>query len=82
MTAYSLFNPLYALATAGLPVAVSKLVSESVARGRCQDAKRVFRLFPVSLPSYGYLGLHRHGAGGKVLLPRRWATLVLPWRWR
>ena len=44
MTAYSLFNPLYALATAGLPVAVSKLVSESVAQGRCQDAKRVFRL--------------------------------------
>ncbi len=56
MTAYSLFNPLYALATAGLPVAVSKLVSESVARGRCQDAKRVFRLSLCLFLATGTLG--------------------------
>lgn len=44
MTSYSLFNPIQALSAAGLPVAVSKLVSESMARGRYRDVKRIFRV--------------------------------------
>lgn len=44
MTAYDLFSPVYALSIAGLPVAVSRLVSENVAKGRYRDIKKVFRL--------------------------------------
>lgn len=43
MTAYDLFNPVRSLAIAGVPVAVSKMVSESVATGRYADARRTFR---------------------------------------
>ena len=41
--AYDLYYPLYALFVAGAPVAVSKLVSESVARRRMRDAKMLLR---------------------------------------
>ncbi|MCM1365391.1 MAG: polysaccharide biosynthesis protein [Ruminococcus sp.] len=40
--AYAVYNPLYAISMAGLPVAVSKLVSQNVEMGRIQDAKRIF----------------------------------------
>ena len=42
--AYDIFRPLNSLAVAGLPVAVSKLTSESVATGRLRDARRILRL--------------------------------------
>ena len=42
--AYDIFRPLSALALAGLPVAVSKLVSESAATGRLRDIRRLLRL--------------------------------------
>lgn len=38
MTAYDFFNPVRSLAVAGIPVAVSKMVSEAVATGRFADA--------------------------------------------
>ena len=41
MSAYSIFNPIYALSVSGLPVAVSKLVSESRATGRLRDTRRI-----------------------------------------
>lgn len=43
MTAYDLFNPVRSLAIAGIPVAVSKMVSEAVATGHFADARRTFR---------------------------------------
>ncbi len=43
-TAYDIFNPVSAIAIAGLPVAVSKLVSENAARGRFRDVRRIRRL--------------------------------------
>ncbi len=42
--AYDIFRPFSALAVAGLPVAVSKLVSESAATGRLRDVRRILRL--------------------------------------
>ncbi len=42
--AYDLYYPLYALFVAGVPVAVSRLVSESMARGRVRDARRLLRV--------------------------------------
>lgn len=42
--AYDIFRPVSALAVAGLPVAVSKMVSENAALGRWRDARRILRL--------------------------------------
>ena len=42
--AYNLYSPIYALATAGLPIAISKIVSENVALGRFRDVRKIRRL--------------------------------------
>ena len=41
--AYDLFNPIYSISVAGLPVAVSKMVSQFAAQGRYRDVRRVLR---------------------------------------
>ncbi len=43
-SAYELYTPIYAISMAGLPVAVSKMVSENVSLGRYRDARMIFRL--------------------------------------
>ncbi len=43
-TAYNLFNTIYSLVTAGLPIAVSKMVAESMAKGRYRDVRRIARV--------------------------------------
>ena len=55
--AYEIYNPLFALATAGLPIAISRMVSESVANGRYRDVKKIKK---ISLPIFlltGTVGL-------------------------
>ncbi len=47
--AYALYNPLFMLATAGFPIAISRMVSESVANGRYKDVKKIHR---VSVPIF------------------------------
>lgn len=42
--AYAIYNPLYAISMAGLPVAVSKMVSQNVEFGRIKDAQRIFHV--------------------------------------
>ena len=42
--AYAIYNPLYAISMAGLPIAVSKMVSQNVELGRINDAKRIFNV--------------------------------------
>lgn len=56
MTAYDLFNPVRSLAIAGIPVAVSKMVSESIATGRPADARRTFRASVLIMSVTGVLG--------------------------
>ncbi len=41
---YTIYNWLYMLSTAGLPVAISKMVSESCAVGNIKEASRIFRI--------------------------------------
>ncbi len=43
-TAYTIFTPLYTIATAGIPVAVAKMVSECMTLGRYRDVRRIFQL--------------------------------------
>lgn len=42
--AYAIYTPLYSISMAGLPIAVSKLVSQSVELGRVRDARRIFNV--------------------------------------
>lgn len=42
--AYNIYLPVYTIAMAGLPVAVSKMVSEKVALGHYRDARMIFRV--------------------------------------
>ncbi|MDR1241000.1 MAG: polysaccharide biosynthesis protein [Oscillospiraceae bacterium] len=47
--AYNLYNPIYALATAGLPIAVSKVVSENYALGKFRDIRKLRK---ISMPIF------------------------------
>ncbi len=42
--AYAIYNPLYAISMAGLPIAVSKMVSQNMELGRIKDAQRIFHV--------------------------------------
>ncbi|NLP18266.1 MAG: polysaccharide biosynthesis protein [Firmicutes bacterium] len=50
---YPLYNMLLVLSTAGIPVAISKLVSEKVTKGNYRDAQRVFGLSFLMLATSG-----------------------------
>lgn len=43
-TAYNIYIPVYNISMAGLPVAISKLVSQSVAEGHFNDVKKIFKV--------------------------------------
>ena len=52
--AYSIYAIFFTLATAGLPVALSRLVAEADAKGRVRQEEKIFR---VALVSFTILGL-------------------------
>ncbi len=51
--AYELYIPLFTLATAGFPIAVSRLISESIAQERYKDVKQIHK---VSKPFFVMIG--------------------------
>ena len=53
-TAYTIYNPIFCLATAGFPVAISRMVSERSALGRWGDVKKIQRL---ALPLFVVMGI-------------------------
>lgn len=55
-TAYTVYNWLFIVATAGLPVAISKMVAESRARGNQQEANRIFAVSYKLLGCIGVVG--------------------------
>lgn len=55
-TAYNIYASLFVIATAGLPVAVSKMVSESITRGNPREARRIFRIAFFILSLLGLAG--------------------------
>lgn len=59
--AYEVYTPIFAISMAGLPVAVSRMVAESVALGKYREARRIFR---VSQRIFFIVGL----AGTAILL--------------
>ncbi len=52
--AYSLYNPIYALATAGLPIAISRMVAGDMTRKRYKDVRMIHK---ISVPLFFALGL-------------------------
>lgn len=52
--AYSLYNPIYALATAGLPIAISRMVAGDMTRKRYKDVRMIHK---ISVPLFLTLGL-------------------------
>ena len=55
-TAYQIYTWLYMLSTAGLPVALSLMISEFNAQGRSRDSRRIFRLTLLIFSAVGLLG--------------------------
>ncbi len=54
--AYDLYGPIYALATAGLPIAISRVVSESVALNRFRDVRKIKRISGPIFLTTGLMG--------------------------
>lgn len=52
--AYELYTPLFMLATAGFPIAISRMVSESVVQGRYRDVRKLHR---ISIPIFICTGM-------------------------
>lgn len=55
--AYTIYNVLFVISTAGLPVAISKLVSEAVSKGNNREANKIFRISMLLLLTMGTLGM-------------------------
>ncbi|MBE7040034.1 MAG: hypothetical protein E7398_04845 [Ruminococcaceae bacterium] len=55
-TAYNFYTVLFVIATAGLPVAVSKMVSESLARKNNKEVDRIFKAAVSLLSILGIIG--------------------------
>lgn len=53
-TAYTFFNLFSTLATAGFPIAISKIISENSVEGRYRDTKKILK---VSLAFFSVTGL-------------------------
>ena len=58
-SAYNIYTPIYTISMAGLPVAVSTIVSRNVALGKYRDVKQVLK---VTFPLFLLLGLVGTGA--------------------
>lgn len=54
MTAYTMYSPIHALATAGLPIAISRMVSGYMAQKRYKDVKLMHK---ISIPIFICTGL-------------------------
>ncbi len=55
-TAYNFYTVLFVIATAGLPVAVSKMVSESIAKGNHKEVNKIFKAAVSLLSMLGIIG--------------------------
>lgn len=55
-SAYEIYTPIFAISMAGLPIAVSRMVAESVALDRCRQARAVFSVAKKIFLLAGILG--------------------------
>lgn len=55
-SSYMIYTVMFIVATAGFPTAVSKMVAESIARGKRREADRIFHVAVIILASIGVVG--------------------------
>lgn len=55
-TAYNIYTPIYSIALAGLPTAVSKMVASEMAQGHYKDVKKLFSVSNLIFALMGVLG--------------------------
>ena len=55
-TAYDLYIPMYSIAMAGLPIAISRIVAEHMANGRYNDVKRTLKIAQLAFVVTGGTG--------------------------
>ena len=55
--AYQIYSLLFVISTAGIPVAIAKLVSESNALGRINEPKKILRLAIITFSIIGFIGM-------------------------
>ncbi|MBQ7504175.1 MAG: polysaccharide biosynthesis protein [Ruminococcus sp.] len=51
--AYEIYIPIFTVATAGFPIAISRLISESISEKRYKDVKQIYK---VSIPFFAVMG--------------------------
>ncbi|MEG0979784.1 MAG: oligosaccharide flippase family protein, partial [Oscillospiraceae bacterium] len=54
--AYEIYTPIYAISMAGLPVAVSRMVSERMATGRYREVRVIFKIVKKLFLLTGFVG--------------------------
>lgn len=70
-SAYNIYTPIYAISMAGLPVAVSTIVSRNAALGKYRDVKQVMKItFPL------FLALGLVGSGVLLVAAKPYVTSV------
>ncbi|MBQ8550199.1 MAG: polysaccharide biosynthesis protein [Clostridia bacterium] len=67
-SAYELFTPIYGLAMAGLPIAISRMVAESMAQKRFRDARAILKLARKAFTVTGIVGFGAMLAFTKVFV--------------
>lgn len=55
-SAYEIITPILAVAMTGLPVAISRMVAESVALGNCREARAIFKVSKKAFSIVGIIG--------------------------
>lgn len=70
-SAYNIYTPIYAISMAGLPVAVSTIVSRNAALGKYRDVKQVMK---ITFPLFLVLGLV--GSGVLLVAAKPYVTSV------
>ena len=55
-SAYTIYNVLFIIATAGIPVAISKMISESIVKENYRETARIYRVSKILLTVIGLLG--------------------------
>lgn len=55
-TSYTIYTWLFVIATAGFPVAISKMIAESTAMGRAKETDKIFKISLLVLGIIGVLG--------------------------
>lgn len=65
-SAYTIYTLFYMISTAGLPVAVSILISESMAQGNLRQAKKTFRVTQILFFIIGLFGMSAMLFGSKL----------------